>query len=506
MEKIFKKSLALILSAALCLTALVGCLTVSAAEGDNTKPVYSVNSVEGAAGAEVKVVANFSEISNVCAHHVIFTFPAGLEVKAVKKADGTPYTPFNNDGDRFDYKLDVAEDDSTKVQFVDFVNWAADGLSTSDMSIHFTVKIAADAAANTEYPVTIAVQAADQEAVDLLDVTCTDGKVTVKANTHVHTWNAGVVTTEPTLTAKGVKTYTCTVCNETKTEEIPMIDLAISNLSYDHAMSKLVYRYDLGADFIAAMGAVKNLDRTVAMIVTMDEKEFIVDTSIKTFNTRNVTGFTLNDMVKDFTMKVRCTYVEGGETKTFESNVITLNISKIIDDAYASGSMSDADKAITESYRSLKALMETSTDTVDATFTEIAEHSNYVTSYSLGKIEISNSKMTFRYDQGEGFISAISAAKEKNRKLQFVVTLDGKEIELGELSRITTFANYGISGFTISDYNKSIAISMRLSYEENGETLYVNSDPVTIVIADEIAKNTTSELAIAFNNYNSLLH
>ena len=40
MEKIFKKSLALILSAALCLTALVGCLTVSAAEGDTTKPVY----------------------------------------------------------------------------------------------------------------------------------------------------------------------------------------------------------------------------------------------------------------------------------------------------------------------------------------------------------------------------------------------------------------------------------------------------------------------------------
>ena len=57
MEKIFKKSLALILSAALCLTALVGCLTVSAAEGDTTKPVYSVNSVEGAAGAEVEVVA-----------------------------------------------------------------------------------------------------------------------------------------------------------------------------------------------------------------------------------------------------------------------------------------------------------------------------------------------------------------------------------------------------------------------------------------------------------------
>ncbi|MDY4232032.1 MAG: hypothetical protein SOX74_08125, partial [Candidatus Faecousia sp.] len=37
---------------------------------------------------------------------------------------------------------------------------------------------------------------------------------------HVHTWDEGKVTTEPTCTEKGVKTYTCTVCKETKTEAI----------------------------------------------------------------------------------------------------------------------------------------------------------------------------------------------------------------------------------------------------------------------------------------------
>jgi DNA-directed RNA polymerase subunit RPC12/RpoP len=35
------------------------------------------------------------------------------------------------------------------------------------------------------------------------------------------TYNAGVVTTEPTHTEKGVKTYTCTTCNHTYTEDIP---------------------------------------------------------------------------------------------------------------------------------------------------------------------------------------------------------------------------------------------------------------------------------------------
>lgn len=38
---------------------------------------------------------------------------------------------------------------------------------------------------------------------------------------HTHTWDAGVVTKEATCTEAGVKTYTCTTCGATKTEEIP---------------------------------------------------------------------------------------------------------------------------------------------------------------------------------------------------------------------------------------------------------------------------------------------
>ena len=35
-----------------------------------------------------------------------------------------------------------------------------------------------------------------------------------------HTWNEGVITTEPTETTNGVKTYTCTACGATKTEAV----------------------------------------------------------------------------------------------------------------------------------------------------------------------------------------------------------------------------------------------------------------------------------------------
>lgn len=46
---------------------------------------------------------------------------------------------------------------------------------------------------------------------------------TDKLDKAAHTWNDGEVTTEPTYTADGVKTYTCTVCNEKKTESVPKL-------------------------------------------------------------------------------------------------------------------------------------------------------------------------------------------------------------------------------------------------------------------------------------------
>lgn len=39
---------------------------------------------------------------------------------------------------------------------------------------------------------------------------------------HTHKWGEGVVTKEATCSEKGVKTYTCSECNEKKTEDIPV--------------------------------------------------------------------------------------------------------------------------------------------------------------------------------------------------------------------------------------------------------------------------------------------
>lgn len=51
---------------------------------------------------------------------------------------------------------------------------------------------------------------------------CTASGCEEKFDTAAHTWNAGEITTPATFTSDGVKTYTCTVCEKTKTETVTM--------------------------------------------------------------------------------------------------------------------------------------------------------------------------------------------------------------------------------------------------------------------------------------------
>ena len=58
--------------------------------------------------------------------------------------------------------------------------------------------------------------------IDTVCANCGDVIATkVIPATGVHTWDNGTVTTEPTETTPGVRTFTCAVCSQTKTEVIP---------------------------------------------------------------------------------------------------------------------------------------------------------------------------------------------------------------------------------------------------------------------------------------------
>ena len=56
-----------------------------------------------------------------------------------------------------------------------------------------------------------------------------------------HVWDKGVVTQQPTATAEGVKTFTCSVCGETRTESIPKPEPVDPNPFVDVAAGKFYY-------------------------------------------------------------------------------------------------------------------------------------------------------------------------------------------------------------------------------------------------------------------------
>ena len=65
----------------------------------------------------------------------------------------------------------------------------------------------------------------------------TCGHTDEKKDIGAHVWNEGVVTTEPTETTEGVKTYTCTTCGNTKTATIGKLD-------HEHTFDMSKWSYD----------------------------------------------------------------------------------------------------------------------------------------------------------------------------------------------------------------------------------------------------------------------
>ena len=64
------------------------------------------------------------------------------------------------------------------------------------------------------------------------------GEITKRGNQSKplgHTYNEGVITTEPTISSTGVKTYTCTRCGDTKTETIPRLTIPASGVKVTSA-------------------------------------------------------------------------------------------------------------------------------------------------------------------------------------------------------------------------------------------------------------------------------
>ncbi len=94
-----------------------------------------------------------------------------------------------------------------------------------------------------------------------------------------HTWNNGIVTTAPNCTVKGVKTFTCTICSQTRTEEIAalghteVIDKAVTPTCTETGLSEgkhcsVCNEVLVARGILDALGHTEVIDKAVAPTCT----------------------------------------------------------------------------------------------------------------------------------------------------------------------------------------------------------------------------------------------
>ena len=117
-----------------------------------------------------------------------------------------------------------------------------------------------------------------------------ESKTVMKTGTATgHIWDDGVITKPATVSSEGIKTYTCTVCKETKTEVIAKIDFMLGDVNLDGEISaedaRLALRQAVKLEHYAPdsqnfINADVNFDKSV----TADDARSILRAAVKLEN------------------------------------------------------------------------------------------------------------------------------------------------------------------------------------------------------------------------------
>lgn len=131
-----------------------------------------------------------------------------------------------------------------------------------------------------------------------------------------HNWDNGVITTEPTTTKEGVKTYTCKDCKETRTESIPKLEDNTKPTQPDTPTEPTTPKDTHGPNTgNGAYPFIKTINgSTETALFSFDGKTEAVnglsyDKNSNTLTMKNFTGemLSVNEMGDDFVIKVEGT-------------------------------------------------------------------------------------------------------------------------------------------------------------------------------------------------------
>ena len=181
-------------------------------------PASQATYAEGTAAADVVVPAN-TAASQDAANHYTYAWPAVADVTADATYEEVKTTTAHS------YTSEVTKE----------ATCGEAGVRTYTCTVgsephSYTEPIPATNNHTAGTPVETVIQAATCGAkgskkvvtkCSVCDTVMSEETVDIPA-TNNHTWDAGTVTKEPTETETGIMTYECTVCHQTKTEDIPV--------------------------------------------------------------------------------------------------------------------------------------------------------------------------------------------------------------------------------------------------------------------------------------------
>ena len=202
-------SLALVIS---ILASLFVAMPVSAdADSDLTTITVSSVTVEQGEGTEtVEVPITLAGNPGLLGLQLKIKYAEGLTLTGVEKGDALTALAFTKPGDLTANPITLMWDGESNVD-------TSNGVIAT---LTFTVPKDTE----KDYAIEITNSIVLDEDMGDVEVTIVDGKISVGSEPdpepHVHEWDAGEVTTEPTCTQDGVKTYMCT-CGATKTDIVP---------------------------------------------------------------------------------------------------------------------------------------------------------------------------------------------------------------------------------------------------------------------------------------------
>ena len=221
------KTFGKIAALAISLIFIIGVMVLPVNAAGN--PEITVSDASGNIGDEVTVIISFTSNPGIAGFNADITYDKNnLELTDVSGNSGFGGSFMGN------------------VIKSKFVWYNASNITSTGTFTTLKFKIKDTAKPNT-YEIGLSYSQGDMSNADGDDVTATihAGKITVTCNhtygswekntaenhkhtckvcgnveTAAHTWNSGKVTEAPTHTKEGTKTYTCTVCDETKTEKV----------------------------------------------------------------------------------------------------------------------------------------------------------------------------------------------------------------------------------------------------------------------------------------------